>query len=861
MFCHFLVALLVLNVANTARLPKIVCKVYNSSGDVYIGGIFSLHKDGPGDENCGELGPVSALQLTEAMAFAVKTINDDDTVLPNITLGFMIHDDCSRAEYALWGSLALAMGAEPTVEGKYCIVPGPRIRDRTEIAMGVLGTEETSSCEVVVSTAGLFKTPHVTYGATGSELFEEHQNPYFFATISPDTYRAEGIVDVLAHFRWEYVALIYSSDQSILDIEREVYDEASERSELCKLVRTEVSRDPTDTELNDLVQTLRDNPSAHVVVLLTESADTTRAVISAVRSAQPPLIRTWLAGDSFGNQIKPNTFPQGTLFIEYFKPKLVRFEEHFRSLALNGSNANPWYDEFCQGTDICQTSSEDGFSEFNPMLAPVMDAVFSLAHSLDKTFRDFCNTSFTECLVENHIRETFVDQLSNISFQGTRGEFNFENSYVPGRFTVWNVQNINGVVKLVDVGVWDFGLGEERLHINENLIQWNVDHDMTPKSECREACGPGFVVEKDQVKSCCWGCRECRMGDIVSGTKCVQCAQNEWPNKDYSVCDKLIGKTVTLDEPIIAVLVAMIGIALLLCGLTTCGMIRHRQHALIKASSRELSAVNIVGILLSLVAIVPFLSSPSAVVCGLGESLYVLSFTMMYAPLLLKVNRIYRIFESSTKTVRRPRFTGSTAQLTIVALLVITQVVVIIVSALVSPGTWITTIELYPTQAENEPRTLEIFCNIGSGFLASMSYNLTLLLVCCFYAYKARNVPGNFNEARFYAACVYTTLVPIVAALPMYITADKAIISAFSIGLVPVINGYVTLIFVYLSKLFAVVRGYQEQPNNNTADQNRVGRNALQSQFIMGGKGKVHPSTSETMGAGSSQMEDAKEQT
>ncbi len=485
---------------------------------------------------------------------------------------------------------------------------------------------------------------------------------------------------IIFNFKWEYVALIYSSDQSILDLEREVYDEASERSEVCKLIRTEVRRVPTESELNDLVQTLRQNPSAHVVVLLTASAVTTRAVISAVRSARPPLVRTWLAGDSFGDQIEPNEFPQGTLFVEYFKPKLEAFEEHFRSLTI--SNANPWYDEFCGGTDHCQTSSEEGFSVFNPMLAPVMDAVLSLAHSLDKTFRDFCKTSFTDCLVDNHIRDTFVDQLSNISFHGTRGEFNYESSYVPGRFTVWNVQNTDGVLKLVEVGVWDFSSGtvdslgeEERLCINETLIQWNIDNTfMTPKSECREVCRPGFVVEKDQVKSCCWGCRECRSGDIVNGTKCAQCAQNEWPNEDYNKCEKLIGKTVTWDEPLIAVLVSMIGVALLLCGLTTCGMIKHRQHALIKASSRELSAVNIVGIFLSLMAIVPFLRSPGAGVCGLGESLYVLSFTLMYAPLLLKVNRIYRIFESSTKTVRRPRFTGSTAQLAIVALLVITQV-------------------------------------------------------------------------------------------------------------------------------------------------------------------------------------------
>ena len=123
MYVHCVIITLVLMQSVSCMgtyIPAEVCTSYVQPGDIYLGGIFSLHGGADGEyskEDCEGLYPVSALQLTEAMAFAVMTINQDDSVLPNVTLGFIIHDDCSWPEYSTWGSLSLVLGAQPSLEG------------------------------------------------------------------------------------------------------------------------------------------------------------------------------------------------------------------------------------------------------------------------------------------------------------------------------------------------------------------------------------------------------------------------------------------------------------------------------------------------------------------------------------------------------------------------------------------------------------------------------------------------------------------------------------------------------------------------------------------------------------------------
>ena len=689
MYVHCVIITLVLMQSVSCMgtyIPAEVCTSYVQPGDIYLGGIFSLHGGADGEyskEDCEGLYPVSALQLTEAMAFAVMTINQDDSVLPNVTLGFIIHDDCSWPEYSTWGSLSLVLGAQPSLEGDSCIIPGPTIGGDIKRVIGIVGTGETYTTEVAINTAQLFQRPLVSYGATDQELHGEHGHPYFFGTIPSDSYKASAIVDILLYFEWEYIAMIFSDDHEIHHLEEDIVN-LLEVFGICLYAEAELSEDPTEDELQQMVAMLQTHPHAKLVVVLVSSASAFSAVMSSVQSAYPPLERTWLSSDTWEKELIGNAEALGGLFIQFRKPEIMEFEEYFRSL-LEGnetSNINPWFYEFCGGSDICHEASQEGFSKELPTLAPTIDAVLALAYALDDTILALsCNGSITDCLLrDKNIQRSILENLRTVEFFGTRGDFYFEHDFVPAQVIVKNLQRSNeGNLELVEVGTWSSTKPYwEQLEINSSLLQWAGGTGDVPISVCRDECNPGYIEVIDFTKRCCWKCQACRVDDIVVGTECVSCQQNEWPNMNFTMCEKIIGRTVTWHDPAVVFLSFMTSLGLLLSIVTSCGMIRYRNHALIKASSRELSAVNIFGLILAFVSVFPLLLPPTAGICGVAQSMYALSFTLMYAPLLLKVNRIYRIFESSRKTVKRPQFTGSTAQLVIVALFVITQVSTVI---------------------------------------------------------------------------------------------------------------------------------------------------------------------------------------
>ncbi len=89
------------------RIPDATYVSYEQEGDFQIGGIFPLSN--VGEVPCGSPPTLSTSQLTEAMVYAVNVVNNDTTLLPNVTLGFDIRDGCrSDEDSALWSALNLA---------------------------------------------------------------------------------------------------------------------------------------------------------------------------------------------------------------------------------------------------------------------------------------------------------------------------------------------------------------------------------------------------------------------------------------------------------------------------------------------------------------------------------------------------------------------------------------------------------------------------------------------------------------------------------------------------------------------------------------------------------------------------------
>lgn len=59
--------------------------------------------------------------------------------------------------------------------------------------------------------------------------------------------------------------------------------------------------------------------------------------------------------------------------------------------------------------------------------------------------------------------------------------------------------------------------------------------------------------------------------------------------------------------------------------------------------------------------------------------------------------------------------------------------------------------------------------------LSPLAFDALLLALCTLYAVKTRNVPENFNEAKFIGFAMYTTCVIWVAFIPIYFGSESKV--------------------------------------------------------------------------------------
>ena len=63
-------------------------------GDFNIGGLFELYEYSPVQLVCGSKISERGILMVEAMLYTIDQINKDPSILPNITLGAQIRDQC-----------------------------------------------------------------------------------------------------------------------------------------------------------------------------------------------------------------------------------------------------------------------------------------------------------------------------------------------------------------------------------------------------------------------------------------------------------------------------------------------------------------------------------------------------------------------------------------------------------------------------------------------------------------------------------------------------------------------------------------------------------------------------------------------
>ncbi len=309
----------------------------------------------------------------------------------------------------------------------------------------------------------------------------------------------------------------------------------------------------------------------------------------------------------------------------------------------------------------------------------------------------------------------------------------------------------------VTVGVWTNGLNMS----GEDLILWEGGTQEIPESYCSAPCAVGEVKHGE---TCCWVCVPCQPGQRVRDEfTCEDCDVGWWPTNDRTGCYKLREQHIAWLSVYALVPICLSLFGIVLTTITMVTFVRNLNTPIVKASGRELSFVLLGGFMICYLMTFVLLLKPSAVTCGIQRFGVGFGFSVTYASLLTKTNRISRIFDSASKSARRPPFISPRSQMVISVMLIGVQVACGAVwLVLEPPGTR----HYHPMDRREE---IIIKCKIkDASFLIALIYNMLLIIICTVYAVKTRKIPENFNESKFIGFTMYTTCIIWLAFIPIY---------------------------------------------------------------------------------------------
>ena len=245
------------------------------------------------------------------------------------------------------------------------------------------------------------------------------------------------------------------------------------------------------------------------------------------------------------------------------------------------------------------------------------------------------------------------------------------------------------------------------------------------------------------------------------------------------------------------VLSAISTIGIIATLLTAMFFVKYKANRVIKASAKELSFILVGGILLCFLATFVYLAKPSSFVCGLRRFVGSVCFTTCYAPIFIKTNRIYRIFKHAKVSAGRPQLTSPTSQLLITLSLIMVQILL----------TTLWSISDHPCAQEiplPNHVTILVCSKKRLSVVVNLSYNLFLMLLCTVFAFKTRNFPRNFNEAKYIGISMYLTCSVWVILIPTHWNTSDTSMQTYLFCAGFIMVGIITLSGLLVPKLFII---------------------------------------------------------
>ncbi|XP_071972725.1 vomeronasal type-2 receptor 26-like [Engystomops pustulosus] len=761
---------------------------YVQDGDIIIGGLFSVNYL-MGSLAVSEMAhqhplvcmvPLSQLYRNlQIFLFTIDQLNKDQSLLPNLTVGYHIYDPCAHPMKAIRNVLQMLSGPGATVPNYSC--------KRNWRLTGFIGDQSSTTTLPIAELLAVHKYPLISYGATLSSS----SSPRFLRTIQNDGETFPGLIKLLKYFGWNWVGIIGTNDESG-EREASLLKRILKQHDICVGFEatetfTTLDKKTPDDPMNDgilrklSVQVAIVCGTYQELVLGTKIRKFLEGMTIIWAPSWAPhivLLKKYPKVFNGSLSLEPRSWvtTEYQHFIDGFyplkRPKDLLLQSlwmvNFHCLSGNREK-DKLYKAFYKISLRNCTGLESIPGTWNiisdEMFDPVYDAVWLMAKALNPLNLSINDWYGNEASYRNQLRRN----LKRVVYRGH--SVNNEAGELITKYSFYNNIISNGRLLRVPVGVFrPYSSENNRTFVNLSLITWKTINNEIPKAWCTESCLPGSRKIQNRRKTlCCYGCLPCSEGEISNRTdseNCMKCPDHQWPNDNKTECkSKRVDFLSYTEDKISAIVIAGSVFFVIVTGFILGIFVLYRKTPIIKANNRNLSYVLLISIMLSFLCVFLFLGRPVDGTCMLRQISTGILLSISVSSLLAKTIMVYIAFKATKPGSVWRTWTGVKVPNYVLLTCSSVQVVICMCWVTLSPP-----FQEVDTQTYNDKVMVQ--CNEGSNlwFSSVLGYMGILATVSFILAFLARKLPDTFNEAKYITFSMLVFCSVWIAMIPAYLS-------------------------------------------------------------------------------------------
>ncbi|KAF7650707.1 hypothetical protein LDENG_00121800 [Lucifuga dentata] len=213
-------------------------------GDVVLGGLFEVHFSSvfpelsftsePPQPSCQGF-DILGFRDAQTMAFAIDEINRNSHLLPNVTLGYSLYDNCGTLVIGFSAALSMASGQEEEFQLEETCFGTPPI-------LGIVGDSFSTFSIATSSVLGLYKLPMV-----------------------------RAMIQILKRFSWTWAGLLVSDDDYGLHVAQSFQSDLVQSGAGCLAYLEILPWGSNPAEFKRIVDVMRKSTARVVIVFAHDS--------------------------------------------------------------------------------------------------------------------------------------------------------------------------------------------------------------------------------------------------------------------------------------------------------------------------------------------------------------------------------------------------------------------------------------------------------------------------------------------------------------------------------------------------------------------------------------------------------------